>query len=358
MHIEIITECDGLFDHDAVVQTAQSICRRTDAVSVRSAVDGRSHSFHKGSSVVLIAVFHGKSCVERPHFSVQIRDEGVEGHATDASEGNGKKLYSTPSDLTDVLSTLVVTLLGYEATFLTGITVKDRNRCKVKPRIRILLPSLPFFRVEKELKLEKALTVTRDDSRPRSAEDTYQVCASDDKILLSLLSEYDLTFSGGINLYKVVCRDKQVLIVRKERVPQSFLVEVIYQKEALKRLDDVLERDVKGTQGIRDAILHPFNDEIDLEFYTELTRIAKERSSKTLDFLHDVVCMCPRLNDHRITYVKKIEDVFVKRTGRMERDLRKEAVETEYLSIGRERVVDRTPIGTLKAWYSRGRHVP
>jgi hypothetical protein len=353
MHIQIIAERSGLFDRSAVEQTAQSISRRTDVVSVRSIADGDSHSFQKGCDVVLIAVFRDKVCVEKPHFSIWIRDAGTseaENVQTQVLNDRGKRFVCASENVLEVLTTLVATLIGYETVYLTGITVKDMSGCKIKPRIKILVPSLPFFRVEKELKLEKELTATRDDVRHRYLEDMCQVCAVDDRILLSLLSEYDLAFSGSTNLYKLVLREKQVLLIRKERIQQPFLIEMIYQTEARKRLEGLFETNVKGMRKIKDAMLYPFNDDVDMEFYSEITRVAKEKNSKVLDFLHDVVCMCPRLADHRATYIKKIEDIFAKKPR--EKEARRESTEGEYLCIAKERVIDRTPMGTLKEWYT------
>lgn len=359
MHIKILAESEDLFDRETVQGAVKDLLLNGDTLEIKIGRSSLASYSKKAPEEISVAVARLETDVHHADVVVRVGDHEEDSQNKCSKEVGSEncnrlfdnRIFCKLESTSSVMSNLVANIFGYSVVNLRGITVKDQHKNKIKPEIRIFVPSLPYFGVESEIRLNKRLTTVRCVQKNRYIDDMCQICITGNEILLSLLKEYDLAFAGAKEIYRVVLQKEQVCLVKENFCKLPFLVEAMSQGKTLRETRSLLGASLQKISKVADAVMYPFDEDTDLEFYKEITKIMRDRKREVLDAIYRLVCICPKLRDHRSMYIRKLEGMFLEKTG--QRDAFEEDIETDYLKIRRERVIDRIPVLSLKEWYNR-----
>lgn len=299
------------------------------------------------TETIIVDIYNKTRCnLGGADFYIQIIGDATERNDTMDSI---KYLPTSEEDLPKILNNLIITFLGYSRVILKGITVKDISNNKIKQEIEIYIQRVPYVNIPEELVYDKSRTKQRADFN-KNLLSSNENCEfrTDNVILKCLLEEYVLNFNENVTL---LYDDNSYQIILLQKTSYTFIQKTMFDLDENSKINTLFEKHkITSMENIRNALTAPYSDAADRSFYSELEKIKKNKSKKSIDFLHTLVCCDIKVNEFKKPYLNEIEGMFkggaVK--GGLEGKCYDIEADTHYLKIRVAMIIDKIPVGSLK----------
>ncbi|EOB12320.1 hypothetical protein NBO_464g0007 [Nosema bombycis CQ1] len=234
--------------------------------------------------------------------------------------------------LEKILFELIAKLHGYEACECSGFTVKDKEGNKLKPKEVI------YIQNKSGIVFPKSFTYYKpkfDKKQVKSLTNQFNVyCPS--PILKSILSNTSLNFVNDGVLNTLSFTDSKYFLNTSnlERVE-------MYSLER-KKIDEIEDWLKKNKNKFASSLHKTY---IDKKLDSFSFKALKKAVSKDIDYLQKFFTIVPVFNDERDACTNQI----IKSITRLTKN-EKVKKETDYLTIKKKNLIERTPILSLKEW--------
>lgn len=264
---------------------------------------------------------------------------------------------SSKNNISQVLSDALLTIYNYKEVLINDILVRDEYGNKIKPEIKLYyLQSLGAPQID-GLKFIRKHEYTY---KKNNLDDTAIYCYTESEVLLDLLARQDLYFELNESIYALFLFDTVIYLKEvssKYKYESKFTV-IDYANNMLVKASIVslftkypyISDIAHCKNGFYNEV---FREKINDRFNSFVRRLENEQIKIKNDDLLSILNALPIFTDHRKRYYEKLVAAYSKlekaQGGKITSD-------NSYLTITEQKIIDKTPFGSLKHHFYSERH--